>query len=171
MSVRYYRGLEIQRNGVFLGYEEVSMRTTILLIPLILLLIGLAPAPPNPNQQDLQKLQGRWKLVGVTTGRFPPSNVESQHLRIIVTQNRMKYSKDGKEGDCEWEITLDARKTPKHIDLKLIKGDAKVKRKSLGIYRHEEDELMISWGKSKRPLDFDWSKGGFTIEIYKRLKR
>jgi uncharacterized protein (TIGR03067 family) len=141
------------------------MRNVVRLFFLVFLIMGLAFAPVNPNEQDLLKLQGEWTIVTYTLGGNPPSSVEG--MTTIITQNRMQNAKDGMKLSSEWEITLDTTRNPKHINFKGINGPAKG-TKALGIYRIEGVNLIISCHKSQRPVNFEGTQRGFTVETYKR---
>jgi uncharacterized protein (TIGR03067 family) len=154
------------------------MRKTILLFPVIVLMTAFAPAPPDRSQEELKKLQGTWEMVSWQPGGgVPTTNVRDKengrpHYTMKITGKRLTRTRVGKAVDCEWEITLDARKKPKQLDFRVVKGDANPKS-TLGIYRleedkliMEEDKLIISYDPSERPVDFKGTKQ--VVEIYKR---
>jgi uncharacterized protein (TIGR03067 family) len=86
-----------------------------------------------------------------------------------ITGKCLTRTRAGEAVDCEWEITLNARKKPRQLDFKVVKGGTNVCLSTLGIYLLEEDKLIISYHPSERPVDFEGTKRGAPVEIYKRV--
>jgi uncharacterized protein (TIGR03067 family) len=135
--------------------------------------LAFAPAPfpkppkPDPTKEDTKKLQGTWLKVRA----FPPNNGEGEGILVITGQN-MRYSLQGNPVG-KYTLTIDAQKKPKVFD---FKGTASgIEGLSYrGIYQLEKDTLTICYvmdgNERARPTDFDTSKGGVIVSVYKRQK-
>src|ERR1700677_4805777 len=98
---------------------EVAMRKFALLLVGTSLSLGFAHAPfprPDRTQSALKMLQGEWVRVQNPAGGgpFPPT----ADFRVVIADDRMKYSQDGTTFLYEYAITVDARKKPAVLDTK-----------------------------------------------------
>jgi uncharacterized protein (TIGR03067 family) len=133
----------------------------LLLIVFVVLLVGFAPTPfpkpkkSDPSKDDLKKLQGEWVRT----------------CSIIIADSRMT---DTLAGKCQntWAITLDASKMPKLLDIERKGATPPVT--FVGIYRLKGDTLTLCsrWSKAEkdRPTDFDGSKPGVWLEVFRRRR-
>jgi uncharacterized protein (TIGR03067 family) len=149
-----------------LGYA--AMLATLALSP------DFAPAPfpkPDPNKEEMKKFQGKWVRVRWTVGGY--SENEAQGSSIEVVAARLKYTHLGTP-HADYSFTLDSKKKPAVFDFKGLTGPAKG-LSYWGIYRLEEDTLTICYREgpaaTSRPADFDHSKPGVIVSVYKRFKR
>ena len=137
------------------------------------LLVGFAPAPfprsekPESRKDQMKKLQGEWvRTRTVIAGRVFPVTA----VTMIIDGDRMTDTLAGTRQNT-WTIRLDAGKTPKVFDIEMttegVKGTTFV-----GIYRLEGDTLTLCsrWSKAEkdRPKDFDGSKRGVWLEVFRR---
>lgn len=119
------------------------------------LLLGLSVPVlvADPAKDDLEKLQGVWKVVSLEKDgkKLPEDAVKS--LRVTIKEDKFLF----KEGDKEAEATvkLDPEKKPKAIDLVVKEGDSFKTIK--GIYQLDGDDLNICAAgddKADRPTKF-----------------
>jgi uncharacterized protein (TIGR03067 family) len=110
------------------------------ILALILLLGMYVPVlVADPAQDELEKLQGPWKVVSLEKDGKKQSEDAVKTLKITIKEDKFLF----KEGDKESEATLkiDPAKKPKTIDLVVKEGDALKTLK--GIYQLDGDDLTI----------------------------
>jgi uncharacterized protein (TIGR03067 family) len=125
--------------------------------------LAFAPAPfPRSAQReggdDLKKLQGTWVRTSL--------NGKPENVTAHVKGDRMLY--DSK--DDAWVITLDTSHKPKRVDFVRVDG----KMNFRGVYRLEGDtftySLLMNVNDADRPLDFEATRPGAWVGVYKRQK-
>jgi uncharacterized protein (TIGR03067 family) len=132
----------------------------------VLLLAGSLPADAKEEaaKQDLQKMQGKWKLTElVIDGAAGPKDAVG--ATVTIEGNTMTVTlkgPGGKEEKKSMTLTIDPTKTPKQIDMKPDKDVP-----SLGIYELKDNTLRICGSdppKSKdRPANFEPKKGDHRV--------
>jgi uncharacterized protein (TIGR03067 family) len=132
-----------------------------------------APVPQrDPTKQDLQRLQGTWRLDARTLegdGPLPAPVMTYTFVgsTLIICHNGHML----KNGKLAFE--LDARKKPPAIDIKSDDGGRV--RVSRGIYKLDGDTLTICSTRAPsipRPTDFASPKGsGMVLAVLKRAKK
>ena len=112
------------------------------------------PAQDDAGKKDLAALQGTWTLVAM---EVDGKAVEADKLKsVTLTIKDTKYSLLAGKQLHEVEITLDASKKPKEIDMRFLDG-ANKDRVGRGIYQLEGKTLKICRGldpQQERPKDF-----------------
>jgi uncharacterized protein (TIGR03067 family) len=151
------------------------MRKSASLLVGVILSLGFAPAPlpkPDSTKTELKKLQGTWIRVRCTLSGQLMTTGPQGNIRAVINGNRLQYVQDG-SSTTDWALTVDARKKPKVFDIKGITPSISTFT-FLGVYRLEGDTLIVSSRRTtndnERPADFDGSKRGVYIEIFKRGK-
>jgi uncharacterized protein (TIGR03067 family) len=112
------------------------------------------PAQDGAAKKDLAALQGTWTLVAM---EVDGKAVEADKLKsATLTIKDSKYSLLASKQLHEVEITLNASKKPKEIDMKFLDGPNK-DRVGRGIYEIDGKTLKICRGldpQQDRPKDF-----------------
>lgn len=143
------------------------------------------PAPPvtppakeakKEGDQDLQILQGVWRLVGgEAEGKPVPANIVQQLAGRFTVKGDISLltSTKDKEG-TEGKFKLDPTTTPKTIDWLVTKGKDKGQTQH-GIYMLAGDELKLCIARANvpRPATFATKPGdnSLVIFVFKRVKR
>lgn len=115
-------------------------------------LLGVSAVQGDPAD-DLDKLQGTWKVVSLEReGKKKPED-EIKTFKVIIKEDKFIL----REGDKDFEATLklDPAKKPRSLDLLVKDGDKLETIK--GIYHLEGDDLKICAAggpESERPRDF-----------------
>jgi uncharacterized protein (TIGR03067 family) len=133
-----------------------------------LLLVSLAAA--DPAKDDLDKLQGSWKIVSLEKdGKKQPEDA-LKSLKVIIKDDKFILKEGDK--DAESSIKLDPSAKPKAIDLTVKEGDAAKTIK--GIYQLADDDLKICAAgdpNADRPKDFATKpKANVGLVVLKREK-
>src|SRR5262249_35638681 len=130
--------------------ETCAMRT------LLIVMVGLTliPTQDNAAKKDLAAMEGSWTLVSMEVDgkEVPPDKL--QGATLTIRGNKYALVTRGKQHDVE--ITLDAGKTPKVIDMKFLDGPNK-DRVGKGIYQLDGNTLKICRGldpQQERPGSF-----------------
>jgi uncharacterized protein (TIGR03067 family) len=144
---------------------------TRLLLPVAAICFFAASAFPEDTKEDLKRLQGTWKVVGLTNDgkKAPPDKLEGAELIVIGNAYVLKG-----EDTFRGKLKLDATQKPKFIDATFIDEQGQEKGKAAGIYQQDGDELRICWREKgdQRPNEFA-SKPGSNIRliVLKRAKK
>lgn len=135
------------------------------------LLLGLFANPAvADDKDDLEKLQGTWKLVSLEKdGKKQPEDA-IKNFKVIIKDDKF-ILKDGNT-DYEATIKLDTAKKPKTIDLAVKDGDKAETKK--GIYQLDGDDLKLCVAGApdgERPAEFATKpKAGVGLVVLKREK-
>jgi uncharacterized protein (TIGR03067 family) len=124
------------------------------------------PAKRDPNAVALKELQGEWVLVSLNGEKLNDASV-------VIASDRVKYLLNGKVM-TEWVVTLDATKSPRVFDQKLVRG-TNGPREHPGIYALDNDTLKLCsaysrTGVADRPLEFQGSGISKRFYVLKRKK-
>lgn len=117
-----------------------------------MLIIGIPAAAAAQEADDLKKLQGTWIVVSANTGD-PQRDASAIGAMMKFADNTMQsFDAKGEQETGMREIALNAKETPKHIDV--IRGKNRIIR---GIYELEKSRLTICFSRNsdtERPKDF-----------------
>src|SRR4051812_47801083 len=106
--------------GTILARPEGDSPMRCVLLLLAVLSLAFAPVPPyrpKPNQRGLDELQGVWDIVHYSHQGRNLTGMVSRGNSLIVEGKRWKYDTPSSTSDNEYEIKLEATKSPKQIDL------------------------------------------------------
>jgi uncharacterized protein (TIGR03067 family) len=142
------------------------MRRALPLLPVLLLLLGFAPAPfpkPDTSKEDLQSLQGAWVMAwsqenGVKT-------LADREVVWLIAGKQVTTSLAGKKAGA-FSIALDGRQKPGAIDVLSPDGSGNAVP---GRYSVEGDLLKVSLG-DRRPPDLSGKKPSRGLWGFKRRK-
>ncbi len=117
-------------------------------------LVLLAADDPKPDDQP--KLLGTWTVVAAEQGgqKLRADTIAGQSL--VFGKERYFVRQSGQTLE-EGTYTLDASKTPKSLDLKIVKGPEDAGKTQLGIYQLDGNTLKVAFarpGTEKRPERF-----------------
>lgn len=116
---------------------------------------------------DIDQLQGTWLVTSLTeSGKAVPKD-ELDVMEIIVEKEKFTVNEKGKT-IAQYQIKLDTKKTPKHIDFTHLIGEDKGKTEP-GIYAVEKDQIKFCMDDAKkgRPEKFE----GPTLSILTLKKK
>jgi uncharacterized protein (TIGR03067 family) len=123
------------------------------------LLLGLAPAPPdrpktNRSAEDVKALQGSWTC--------------EEGLQATFEGDRLSFATRRGPG-LSYRVKLDASARPRSIDLTGT-DDRSVHQAILGIYSLEKDVLKLCCTRpgEGRPRSFEAKEGECYLYIFKR---
>ena len=118
---------------------------------------------------DLRALEGDWRFASLEIdGTIVPAAVASAS-RILIDGDRFRT--ESAEGTYEGIFTLDAGKTPPHIDIEFVAGP-EAGNTCLGVYELHGDRLTLCLGLagSPRPKAFATRPGsGHALERLRRV--
>jgi len=146
------------------------MRAILLISSPLILVLGSLIAAPAPEEKDLEKIQGTWKL----------ESVESQGQVFIEQYKEWTFNikddkltiKIGDKVHNEYTIKIDPDKKPKTIDLIRKAGDQTLTE--TGIYELDGDTWKVCNDDSgaTRPMEYG-TKEGTRLELImmKRVKQ
>jgi uncharacterized protein (TIGR03067 family) len=150
------------------------------LVLIVLLVAGVASAlQAGGGTKDDEKVLGTWMMV---------SGERGGKKQAIDAMLRFTFSKDGKftltqkgpDAKMTGTYKLNAKKTPREIDLTVVKafgaGGAAVDgggKKFLGIFVFEKDNLKLCLGEieKERPTTFEAPKGTGTMLTILKLEK
>jgi uncharacterized protein (TIGR03067 family) len=135
------------------------------------LMACLALPAQAPEKEDLDLLQGKWKVLSVEANGKKAPTKETAKWNLVVSGDRMT-SRDGESLMEESTFHLDAAAKPRSIDIKIVSGPDKGKTVR-GIYRVEGAKLTICVGEptKDRPREFGAPEGSdFTLFILEKMK-
>lgn len=114
------------------------------------------PAFADQTKQDIEKLQGRWKVVSSEFEGRPATAVYRPGTLIVIERDEL-YFTDGFTKSARSKFKVDASQKPKAIDI----GEGK--KSIAGIYLLDGDslKLCLSLG-NQRPKDFATKAGDKT---------
>lgn len=132
-----------------------------------LLVIMFAQA--DPARRDLDALEGEWVIAGLEVNGVDvePSKLEG----TVLTVKGDHYTVKLKDLSFRCQITLDAGKDPREIDMLFLDGDHKDKTQK-GIYRFENGTFQLVRGihpDQNRPRDFaTWPNSNIFMATWKK---
>ncbi len=131
--------------------------------------IGLLPicAMAWAQQQDMDRLQGAWRMVSLDLDGHTISGAELGGANLLI---QGKHFTSGSMGAAyEGSIELDPATSPKAITLTFTTGPEKG-NVNYGIYELEGDKLRICLATrgSNRPKEFKASGAGVALEVFQR---
>lgn len=140
------------------------------------MLMALIQPPGDSISQEISKLGGPWQIVSTQTdGKDFTDRLkgfryvfDGQLMKLQDRQGRPVMRADNKPDERPFLINVQTN--PKTIDMTIqVKTKAFL---SLGIYRIQDDELMLCLAEpgSPRPADFK-SKNGVTLLVLQRRKK
>ncbi len=128
-----------------------------------ILFAGMASAvlSQDASAGDAERLQGEWLLASVEIhGKTLPASA-GKGGSIVFAKDGKVIMKDPGKPDKNGTYKIDAGKTPKQLDLILVKG-GKDSEERKGIYELNDDELKIGFSrfgpKGNRPDGFKGDK-------------
>jgi uncharacterized protein (TIGR03067 family) len=125
----------------------------------LLFLCGLVCSHANekakPKDDDLDRLQGIWRVVSLTEKGTAIAKEATDAMEIVIDKDTFTAS-DKSEVLVKYQFKLDATKMPKHIDFKHLIGESKGGVEP-GIYRFENDKIrmVLDEDRKGRPMVFD----------------
>jgi RNA polymerase sigma factor (sigma-70 family) len=124
-------------------------------------------AKAKPEDEDLKKLQGKWKptkIVSNDLGEAPQEVLDGMLWAFVGNQ---LHGKDpGQELKEVGSFKIDSSKSPKEINMTGLDPGKGQEFELLGIYELKDDTLTICLSdKGKRPAEFKAEKGGTTSLI------
>ena len=120
-------------------------------------------------KDDRARLQGEWAIVSVQIEGQTLTMDQLKEARLVIQGKKYSF----KLGDTRLELTyqMDAGKTPRTIDLRVVEGAEKGKV-YLGIYKFENDQYKIcraTTPEGSRPGEFVTRPGsGHMMVVWKR---
>lgn len=126
-----------------------------LLCTTFLFAIALVGVQAGEKDNDLAWLQGTWRVVSLTEKGKDVAKVDADAIEIVIDKDTFTTREKGVVG-AKYQITLDATKTPKHIDFKHLIGESKGGVEP-GVYRFEKDQIrmILNEDRKGRPTAFE----------------
>lgn len=118
-------------------------------------LCGLVGLHANEKANDLDRLQGTWRVVSLVEKGKAASKQDADAIEIIIDKDTFTTKEKGVVG-AKYQIKLDPAKMPKHIDFKHLIGESKGGVEP-GIYRFEKDQIrmVLNEDRKGRPTVFE----------------
>lgn len=139
---------------------------------LVALPIALLLGADDPDKGDKAKIVGTWEITAAEQeGQTLPKSLLSG--RTITFEKEKYIIRAGEKVEEEGTFGMDSEKSPKSIDLKIVKGSDEGKDQ-LGIYELDGDSLKIAFampGDETRPTEFTTSGEGaalFTMTLKRK---
>ena len=133
---------------------------------------GLRADEPKPQSADEVKLlAGEWKVVALESNGKKAPAMELEGMRWSFAGAEVRFADPGEEFGGKSSVKLDAKQSPKHIDLVALEGPAKGMT-SQGIYKLDKDQLVICLSAKKgRPEKFTAEAGSeLSVITLERVK-
>jgi uncharacterized protein (TIGR03067 family) len=136
-------------------------------------LLGIQGAGDDPNMKDLDAMQGTWKVVELSEKGEKLTAKEIDPVEVVILATKMAINDDGKFRE-EITLKLDAKQTPKAVDMQYTKGP-NTGKVELGIYVVEGDTLKICINDKKdgaRSTEFTSTKENeLSLAVLKKVKK
>jgi uncharacterized protein (TIGR03067 family) len=138
----------------------------------------VSPGSAAARSEDLEKLQGTWKMKSVKWAEQDKTTMIllTSRWEITVKGNEVTEVTEngGKEERRRYSIALDEKKTPKVYTMTSLEGKDKGKASS-GIYSLDGDTLRMCSQREGLPRDFTITQGQDVnskyLHTYQRVKR
>src|SRR5262245_27228027 len=139
-----------------------------LLILSALVAFCYTPEPEDAAKKDLAAMEGEWKLVAMKVDGKPVPAEKLASAKLTIRSSN--YTLVTRNKQHEIELKLDARKSPKEIDMTFLDGPNK-DRVGKGIYEINGDKLKICRSldpQDERPKDFKTDKINYFVMVWER---
>jgi uncharacterized protein (TIGR03067 family) len=109
----------------------------------------------KPKGNDLDRLQGIWRVVSLTEKGVAIAKEATDAMEIVIDKDTFTASAKG-EILVKYQLKLDTTKTPNHIDFKHLIGESKGGVEP-GIYRFEKERIrmVLDEDRKGRPSAFE----------------
>ncbi len=149
------------------------MRYRSLLVLPVLLSLGAAAPQGDAAKKGQERFQGTWRVLRAEDRGVVMVDEKAGRMfdvKLVIKGNRIHYTGNLPGLDLEFTYKLDPTKSPKVIEMTLVKsGDKKgIGETTKGIYVLEGDSLKICGSPQELPKEFDGKKYG--LFVLKRLK-
>jgi uncharacterized protein (TIGR03067 family) len=136
-------------------------------------LLLVQAAGDDPDQKDLDAMQGTWKVVELSEKGEKLTAKEIDPVEVVILATKMAVHDDGKFRE-ELTLKLNAKQKPRAVDLKYTKGPNTGKQES-AIYELEGDTLKLCINEKQngaRPTEFKSTKENeFSLVVLKKVKK
>jgi uncharacterized protein (TIGR03067 family) len=121
----------------------------------LLYLCGFVCLHTDEKVNDLDRMQGTWRVVSLTEKGKAVSKEDADTIEIVIDKDTFTASEKGVVG-AKYQIKLDMTKTPKQVDFKHLIGESKGGVEP-GIYRFEKDQIrmILDEDRKGRPTVFE----------------
>ncbi|HZZ80337.1 MAG TPA: TIGR03067 domain-containing protein [Gemmataceae bacterium] len=128
--------------------NKILASTSLFLVGVILLHAGETPS-------DLDRMQGTWTIVSLVEQTKSIPAAETDTVEYVIKKDVMSVYDKGKL-EAQYQVTIDATKTPKAIDFKHLIGENK-DRIEPGIFTFDGDKLKLALDEKRqgRPTVFE----------------
>jgi uncharacterized protein (TIGR03067 family) len=132
----------------------------------------VASATGGDAKKEHAALQGEWQAEKVVAGGMDLPAEITKMLRILIDGDKIYDIEDGKKKGSVSTFTLDASKSPKHIDTVDVEGPDKGK-KTAGLYEIKGDMLTIVASEgADRPTELKAAAGTKNIMlVFRKVKK
>jgi uncharacterized protein (TIGR03067 family) len=144
------------------------------MLPALLLFLVAADSPkPEPDKNELKKVQGTWLVTEQVHGGKKLPGKELAKLVVEISGKKITTREAGELREETTVILLDPKAKPAAVDLKVTQGpdiDKVVK----AIYKIEGDALTVCVAEpdKDRPTAFAGKEGtGHTLMVFKKVKK
>ena len=133
--------------------------------------MDMNPARSHAAGNDLEQLQGTWKVVSMETdGKFM-SDADRKRIKLVINGENFRFY-HGEESHAGL-YKIDPGKNPKELSIVITEGDEKGKI-YLVIYRFEDGKMIqcMQLDNRARPKTFVGQAGsGCALEVWQRENR
>ena len=144
------------------------MKLVVLLSMVVSAILVAGFSPGAGGKTDKQRLQGAWRVTSSELDEEKGPAEATERLTYTFKGDTLTIAPAEPGSNSEFTVALDPAKKPKTIDMKITKGPGKGKT-LLGIYKVEEDGLLICFGEKPRPIEFaSKAKSSVALVLLKR---
>ena len=137
-------------------------------------LAGASNGQNDSFKKELKALEGNWRCTRVElAGRLLPPAIVKGERYIIEDDKLQTYWGDTGKGGAATILKIDAKASPKTIDIEYTSGGNRGKTQ-LGIFKLDKDTLEVAWaepGAKKRPTKFTSGPGVGSAHEHRLLER
>jgi uncharacterized protein (TIGR03067 family) len=150
-------------------FLDITMKTPLLMFVAAGLVLATTSEQAG-DQQDLQKLQGTWKLVSAMQDGKPLPDEKVKQTTIVFQGDSFRFPGSAEYATSkEGTIKIDPTKKPKQMDATSTQGEV-----MLGIYDLSGDRYKVCFapaGKA-RPAEFASKSGsGQILQFWSRARK